>query len=140
MAYRRPASLVCCYWLLGWFMAKLGVRCIRHAVLGAVLTDFGKAACVSLLLVLFCTLSPALVQASDGCTSAMKVKEGSGSSSTPYRIATLCQLQDISSSLTAHYVLVADINASETKTWNIGAGFRPIASTATGRMDFRVLS
>ena len=112
-------------------MVKLGVSRVRHAVSVAVLTDVGKAACVSLLLVLSCVLSPALVQASDGCTSAMKVKEGSGSSSTPYRIATLCQLQDIRSAPAAHYVLVADINASETKTWNRDKGFSPIASTAT---------
>ena len=112
-------------------MVKLGVSRVRHAVSVAVLTDVGKAACVSLLLVLSCVLSPAFVQASEGCTPEMKVKEGSGSSSTPYRIATLCQLQDIRSAPAAHYVLVADINASETKTWNRDKGFSPIASTAT---------
>ncbi len=118
-------------------MVKLGVSRVRHAVSVAVLTDVGKAACVSLLLVLSCVLSPAFVQASDGCTSAMKVKEGSGTKNNPWQIATLCQLQGISSNPTAHYVLVADINASKTKTWNRDKGFRPIASTAT-RFGFLV--
>ena len=112
-------------------MVKLGVRCVSRAVSGTVLTDFGKAACVSLLLVLSCVLLSAFAQASDRCTPAMKVKEGSGTSSSPYRIATLCQLQDISSNPTAYYELVDNIDASETRVWNDGAGFRPIASTAT---------
>ncbi len=106
-------------------MSKLGIRCVRRAVSVADLTDFGKAVCASLLLVLSCVLSPAFAQA--GCTP----DEGSGSSSSPYRIDTLCELQGISSSPTAHYELVANIDASETVSWNGGAGFRPIASTVT---------
>ena len=107
-------------------MPKLGIFCVRRAVSGADLTDFGKAACASLLLVLSCVLSPAFAQdASAGCTP----DEGSGTSNSPYRIDTLCELQGISSSPTAHYELVADIDASETEGWNDGAGFRPIAST-----------
>ena len=114
-------------------MPELGIYCVRRAVSGAGLTDFGKAACVSLLLVLSCALSPAFAQASegDGCTPEMKVKVGSGSKVVPYEIRTLCQLQDISSIPTAHYVLMDDIDASTTVNWNDGAGFRPIASTAT---------
>ena len=108
-------------------MSKLGIRCVRRVLSGADLTDFGKAACASLLLVLSCVLSPAFAQdASAGCTP----DEGRGSSSTPYRIDTLCELQGISSNPTAHYLLVADIDASETEGWNDGAGFRPIASAA----------
>ena len=109
-------------------MAKLGIRCVRHAVSVAALTGFGKAACASLLLVLSCVLSPAFAQAfeGNGCTAEMKVKEGSGTEAKPYEIRTLCQLQDISSNLTAHYELVADIDASETKDWNDGAGFESI--------------
>ena len=103
-------------------MSKLGIRCVRRAVSGADLTDFGKAVCASLLLVLSCVLSPAFAQA--GCTP----DEGSGSSSSPYRIDTLCELQGINSSPTAHYELVAYIDASETVSWNDRAGFRPIAS------------
>ncbi len=102
-------------------MSKLGIRCVRRAVSGADLTDFGKAACASLLLVLSCVLSPAFAQdASAGCTP----DEGRGSSSTPYRIDTLCELQGISSNPTAHYLLVASIDAST------ATDFEPIASAA----------
>ena len=108
-------------------MPKLGIRCVRRVVSGADLTGFGKAVCTSLMLVLSCVLSPAFAQASAGCTP----DEGNGTSNSPYRIDTLCELQGISSSPTAHYELVADIDASETVSWNGSAGFRPIASTAT---------
>ena len=110
-------------------MPELGIHCVRRADSGAGLTDFGKAACVSLLLVLSCALSPAFAQAfeGDGCTPEMKVKEGSGSEAVPYEIRTLCQLQDISSNPKKHYVLMDNVDASATKDWNGGAGFRPIA-------------
>ncbi len=111
-------------------MAKLGVRCVRRAVSGAALTGFGKAAYACLLLVLSCVLSPAFAQAfeGNGCTPEMKVKKGNGIKGDPYKIGKLCQLQDISSSPTAYYELVADIDASETKDWNNSKGFEPIAS------------
>ena len=111
-------------------MQEFGVHCVRRAVSGAGLTDFGKAACVSLLLVLSCALSPAFAQAfeGDGCTPEMKVKEGSGSEAVPYEIRTLCQLQDISSNPKKHYVLMDNVDASATKDWNGGAGFKPIAT------------
>ncbi len=102
-------------------MLKLGVHCVRRAVSGSVTTDFGKVAYASLLLVLSCALSPAFAQASAGCTPA----EGSGTSSSPYRIATLCELQGISLSPAAHYLLVDSIDAST------ATSFEPIASTAT---------
>ena len=111
-------------------MQELGVRCVRRAVSGAGLTDFGKATCVSLLLVLSCAMSPAFAQASegDGCTPEMKVKEGSGSEDVPYEIRTLCQLQDINSNPTKHYVLMDNVDASATKDWGGGKGFEPIAT------------
>ena len=110
-------------------MPKLGIFCVRRVLSVAGLTDFGKAACVSLLLVLSCVLSPAFAQdASAGCTP----DEGSGSSSSPYRIDTLCELQGIRSSSTAYYELVANIDASETEGWNDGAGFEPIALNENG--------
>ena len=118
-------------------MQEFGVHCVRRAVSGAGLTDFGKAACVSLLLVLSCALSPAFAQAfeGDGCTPEMKVKEGSGSEAVPYEIRTLCQLQDISSNPKKHYVLMDNVDASATKDWNGGAGFRPIPSTMTDKFS-----
>ena len=52
---------------------------------------------------------------------------GDGGSGNPYRLSTLCQLQDIHSQLDAHYRLIADIDASASRDWNGGSGFLPIA-------------
>ena len=94
--------------------------------------SFGK--CVAILVctvVMFLVFSGALATASaQGCPGNDLAPEGGlGTSSSPYRIATLCQLQGISSSLTAHYVQMENIDASTTKDWNGGAGFAPIGAT-----------
>ena len=94
--------------------------------------SFGK--CVAILaytVVMFLVFSGAMTTVSaQGCPSNDLAPEGGlGTSSSPYRIATLCQLQGISSSLTAHYVQVDNIGASTTKDWNGGAGFAPIGAT-----------
>jgi hypothetical protein len=51
---------------------------------------------------------------------------GSGTLEDPYQISDVYQLQDIDTDLNAHYILVNDIDASDTSTWNFGAGFDPI--------------
>ncbi len=56
----------------------------------------------------------------------LKSASGDGSSTNPWQIATLCQLQDVRSDLYAHYVQVADIDASPSRGWSGGAGFHPI--------------
>jgi hypothetical protein len=43
-------------------------------------------------------------------------------------IATLAELQAINNNVAGHYKLVADIDASETASWNGGEGFRPIGA------------
>lgn len=53
---------------------------------------------------------------------------GSGTQADPYQISTLQQLQDMKNNLGAHYILINDINAAETKNWNSGDGFEPIGS------------
>jgi hypothetical protein len=50
---------------------------------------------------------------------------GDGTDSNPHVVTTLHELQAINSSLSAHYVLGGNINASETENWNSGAGFTP---------------
>ena len=113
-------------------MPELGIHCVRRVVSGADLTDFGRAACVSLLLALSCVLSPAFAQASPvACPVGSQVMTGSGTESIPYQVTDICQLQGISSRPAAYYVLMDNIDASETEGWNGGKGFRPIASTAT---------
>ncbi|PWJ44594.1 InlB B-repeat-containing protein [Sediminitomix flava] len=59
---------------------------------------------------------------------------GDGSSNDPYQIATLEQLNylsTISAIWNRHFVLIADIDASETSSWNDGKGFRPIGNNSS---------
>ncbi|MFO8051065.1 MAG: GLUG motif-containing protein [Thermoplasmatota archaeon] len=51
---------------------------------------------------------------------------GNGSIGDPFRISNVSQLQRINDNLSAHYLLVNDIDASETLHWNGGEGFDPI--------------
>ncbi|MFO8050482.1 MAG: PKD domain-containing protein [Thermoplasmatota archaeon] len=67
---------------------------------------------------------------------------GSGTASDPYKISNVTELQWMgnTSNLDKHFILVNDINASATKTWNSGAGFVPIGTgtslnTFTGSLD-----
>lgn len=57
---------------------------------------------------------------------------GSGSHIDPYQISTLQQLQEVNNHLDKHFVLVNDIDASETASWNRGRGFQPIGSEEKG--------
>jgi uncharacterized delta-60 repeat protein len=68
------------------------------------------------------------------------VGNGSGSVSDPYQIGTAAQLQEMSADLSAHYVLMNDVDAANTATWNGGAGFVPVGSVSapfTGSLDGR---
>lgn len=63
--------------------------------------------------------------------SFLRATGGNGSSATPYRIVDLYGLQGVGSNaatLSQHYVLMNDIDASATVNWNGGAGWRPIGS------------
>ncbi len=101
--------------------------------------SFGK--CVAILVhtvVVLLVFSGALTTASaQGCPGNDLVPQGGlGTSSSPYRIATPCQLQGISSP--SHYIQIADIDASLTRSWYANKGFAPIGatySTAGLRLD-----
>lgn len=60
--------------------------------------------------------------------TAVAFEGGSGTEEDPYQIADVEQLQAMEEDLSAHYVLVDDIDASETETWNGGRGFEPIGN------------
>jgi len=63
---------------------------------------------------------------------------GNGTIQNPYQISNVTQLQNMSANLSAHYMLVNDINASVTSGWNLGAGFDPIGDNTnrfTGSLD-----
>lgn len=57
---------------------------------------------------------------------------GKGSATDPYQIKNIGQLQEISKDLNANYILVNNIDGSETGNWNAGYGFLPIGSKACG--------
>ncbi len=56
---------------------------------------------------------------------------GNGSPGNPFQIANVTDLQNISANLSAHYILINDIDASNTTYWNSGAGFNPIGTIGT---------
>jgi uncharacterized repeat protein (TIGR01451 family) len=63
---------------------------------------------------------------------------GSGTPEDPYKITNVSQLQEMKNNLGASYILVDNIDASATQTWNDGAGFEPIGTSAsnfTGSFD-----
>jgi hypothetical protein len=62
--------------------------------------------------------------------------DGDGTSSNPHVVTTLDELQAVQGDLSAHYVLGNNINASETETWNSGAGFTPIGNGVEFSGDF----
>ncbi len=58
---------------------------------------------------------------------------GSGTIDDPYLIENVNQLQDMNENLTAYYALANDIDAEQTKYWNEGKGFKPIANEGNDR-------
>ena len=51
---------------------------------------------------------------------------GLGTADNPYLIETAQHLQNVDKELNAHFLQVADIDLTETSTWNDGKGFNPI--------------
>ncbi len=64
-------------------------------------------------------------------TSAVAVSfsGGSGDLDDPFQISTVEQLQQIGRYPGSHYVLINDIDASSTRSWNNGDGFEPIGDS-----------
>lgn len=59
---------------------------------------------------------------------------GSGTELDPYQISNCVELQDIENNLTASYILINNINCSNTTSWNSGLGFIPM-NTFRGKFD-----
>jgi len=53
---------------------------------------------------------------------------GSGTELDPYQISNIHELQEINDDLSANYILMNDIDASETREWNNKEGWEPIGS------------
>ena len=52
---------------------------------------------------------------------------GNGSLEDPYQISNITELQNMNLDSAAHFILLNDIDASDTSIWNSGNGFLPIA-------------
>jgi hypothetical protein len=91
----------------------------------------------SLILILLFTLTLSIALSFSG--------SGSGNEEYPYQITNVHQLQEINDDLDAHYILMNDIDASETREWNKKEGWEPIGSyvhsfagiSFTGSLDGR---
>ena len=53
-------------------------------------------------------------------------RSGDGTLNDPFEISNITELQNIKNHPTSHFVLVNDIDASETRYWNDGKGFEPL--------------
>lgn len=67
-----------------------------------------------------------------GASAVTRFSGGDGSAGNPYQISNVNELQWMgnTSNLNKHFILINDINASATKTWNSGAGFVPVGTTS----------
>ncbi len=61
-------------------------------------------------------------------TSNASFAGGDGTVGDPYQISDVDQLQEMEADLDAHYILINDIDASDTSNWNSGKGFDPIGN------------
>ena len=87
-----------------------------------------KSALALLALIIISLIAPA---SSVGLVSAQEdttFPGGDGSPGDPYQISNVTELQAIKDDLSAHYILVNNIDASDTVTWNDCAGFEPIGN------------
>ncbi len=57
---------------------------------------------------------------------APTVFAGTGTTNDPYQIGSCGQLQAMNEHLDSHFILLSDINCSETSAWNSGLGFSPV--------------
>ena len=58
---------------------------------------------------------------------------GDGTEGDPYQITNCTQLQEVDNNLTADYVLINDVNCSDTVNWNSGNGFNSIGTSTSNK-------
>jgi hypothetical protein len=61
---------------------------------------------------------------------------GDGTLANPYQISNVTQLQAMRDHLNSHFILINNIDATETAQWNDGAGFEPIGRTQPSLVTF----
>jgi hypothetical protein len=81
----------------------------------------------------FSILTPLIMDDNFGLTmtaaAAPPFSGGNGSVNNPFQIMNVSQLQNMSANLSAHYVLVNDIDCTNTSSWDSGKGFVPIGNS-----------
>ncbi len=80
--------------------------------------------CLLMVTTVFAVVGPVNVSAAGEFSSYFV--GGDGTAGDPYQISDVDELQNMQLDVNANYVIVNDIDASETSTWNGGAGFEPI--------------
>jgi len=78
--------------------------------------------------------SRTLKQICDSRTAGGYFLNGSGSTADPYGLCDCNMLQDVNKATDANYILLSNIDCSQTTTWNNGSGFYPIG-TFRGKLD-----
>lgn len=86
---------------------------------------------LSIILILSNLLIVNMLIAPIGINNAVAFPGGNGTPGNPYQIANVTHLQNMSSNLSAHYILINDIDCTVTSGWNFGAGFIPIGDVST---------
>jgi len=81
------------------------------------------------LLITTSVLFAGSVGADNGLANQM---DGEGTEEDPYIVTDVEELQAVNDDLDAYYVLGNDIDASETASWDAGAGFKPIGDRDSG--------
>ena len=102
----------------------VGSPCVMDSECSGALICLNKACAVRA-----CT-NDAQCASGQGCYDGACQIKGDGSLSNPFRIYTCSNLQNITNNLGSNYILAKDINCSDSKNWNGGAGFIPVGSLA----------
>ena len=88
---------------------------------------------ISLAVAMISFSIPAIADSGPNLFSPQEITmTGVGSADDPYRITSCVELQQVNQSLTSSYVLMNDIDCSDTVNWNSGAGFQPIGQYFEG--------
>jgi hypothetical protein len=83
---------------------------------------------LSIILILSNLLIVNMLIAPIGINNAVAFPGGNGTPGNPFQVGNVTDLQNMSADLSAHYILINDIDCTVTSGWNGGLGFSPIAN------------
>ncbi|MHA1288071.1 MAG: hypothetical protein ACTSPB_11775, partial [Candidatus Thorarchaeota archaeon] len=90
---------------------------------------------ITVLLILTTLSFPGLIQitersSTDAISYQISFSGGSGTSSDPFLISTIRDLQDVGTELDSDFLLINNIDCTPTSLWNNGDGFLPIGNSS----------